>query len=81
MSVALWLDADEASRTLWHELSHCAQSDRGVVGGTKALSPEAAWNDPREVEARAAEAHHDSHWPLVRPLVGAGEIAPHEFGI
>lgn len=64
-------DAERASRTLWHELSHAAQHDRGVKGGTLALRKsaghEAYMNDPREVEAREAEAWHHS-MPLTRPL-------------
>lgn len=58
--------AAAASRTLWHELSHAAQSDRGVEGGTAALSGAAYTNDPREREARAAERNHDERFALVK---------------
>lgn len=66
--VAYWLPADAASRTLWHELSHAAQSDRGIPSGTRTLKGDAYTNDPREVEAREAEQHHDTLYPLARPL-------------
>lgn len=70
--VAYWLPPNDASRTLWHELSHAAQSDRGIPSGTaqlrRELGDDAYTNDPREVEAREAEQLHDTLFPLARPL-------------
>lgn len=56
---------EEASRTLWHELSHAAQSDRGVKGGTSQLRGREYDEDPREIEARAAERNHELVGALV----------------
>lgn len=67
--VATWTNADEASRTLWHELSHAAQSDRGVTGGTTRLRGDAYTYDPREIEARAAEVNHE-RLALAYPVEG-----------
>lgn len=70
--VAYWLPAGAASRTAWHELSHAAQSDRGIPSGTaqlrRELGDDAYTADPREVEAREAEQLHDTMFPLARPL-------------
>lgn len=65
VTCAVWATPEGASRTLWHELSHAAQSDRGVPGGTSRLRGREYDEDPREVEARAAEAYHDSVGSLV----------------
>ena len=63
ISVPRWQTPEEASRVVWHELSHAAQHDRGVKGGTKAVARAYGWGaymaDPREVEARDAEANHE----------------------
>lgn len=63
------LSAEQASRTLWHELAHAAQRERGSTGGTRHLArrDRAAYeSDWREVDARAHEANHD-RLPLTRP--------------
>lgn len=67
VTVAHWHTPAGASRTIWHELSHAAQSDRGVKGGTTRLRGREYDMDPREVEARAAEANHDAIGALVTP--------------
>lgn len=66
ITVAHWHTPEGASRTIWHELSHAAQADRGVPGGTSQLRGRAYDMDPREVEARAAESNHDSVGSLTR---------------
>lgn len=61
-------DADEASRTLWHELTHAAQRDRGEhmdSGEVLRRRGFAAYRaHPHEVEARASEAQA-ARLPLV----------------
>lgn len=66
ITVAHWHTPEQASRTIWHELSHAAQSDRGVRGGTARLRGLAYEQDAREVEARAAEENHALVGSLVR---------------
>lgn len=60
--------ASEASRTLWHELTHAAQWERGERESTQAVFRDqgsAAYADhPKEVEARANEQRADD-CPLV----------------
>lgn len=73
--------AGEASRTLWHELAHCAQAERlGVdefdrqydAHGRKGA---AYWSNPFEVEARAYEARAAD-----RPLVAWVEHDAYDRG-
>lgn len=59
--------AAETGRTLWHELCHAHQQERGTRDprGTTRLRGAAYRQHPNEIEARQWEARHDTH-PLVR---------------
>lgn len=71
VTVANWHTPEGASRTIWHELSHAAQSDRGVEGGTSQLRGREYDDDPREREARACERNHEAVGSLVIARVWA----------
>lgn len=58
--------AQDATRILWHELTHAAQQTRGErTDGTRSYSGAAYREHPREIEARESEARF-GHIPLVR---------------
>lgn len=61
VGVQAHVSPERASRTLWHELAHCAQYDHGQRPNTMAVfraqGRDAYMNHPAEVEARAAEAN------------------------
>lgn len=57
------LSAEDASRILWHELTHAAQWDRGERHSTREVlrdeGRDAYMTHPAEIEARANEREHD----------------------
>lgn len=53
--------AEDASRILWHELTHAAQTERGELVDTRGPG---YWEHPLEVEARGNEWRADA-CPLV----------------
>lgn len=70
--IARWASANRASEILWHELTHCAQRDRGEdmsqafsLTARSRLSREQYDADPRENEAHCNEVHAE-FYPLVR---------------
>lgn len=58
------LSLADASRVLWHELTHAAQTERGETVSTAHLRGVAYYAHPLEVEARANEPLALAH-PLV----------------
>lgn len=71
--LARWLSPAEASRTLWHELTHCAQTERGdelftnISSSARARMAEAAYRAlPGEREAMRNERLGD-RYRLVSP--------------
>lgn len=80
ITVKRWLSAEQASRTLWHELAHAMQAERAACAAN-AITPAdilRSWRDcsergrgisyenkPHEIEAREYEAYHDEI-PLVK---------------
>lgn len=78
-----WRSAEEASRTLWHELTHAMQAERALAKLTAPYTAHEAlqaWGScadlgkgvkydrkPVEVEAREYESFHDEH-PLTKEL-------------
>lgn len=84
ITVKRWLSAEQASRTLWHELTHAAQVERVAAraGATAPREVATAWRaspergkgtsylrKPSEVEAREHEALHDT-LPLTKEVRG-----------
>jgi hypothetical protein len=64
ITVAARLHPADASRTIWHELTHASQFECDVAGYNAKYKQYAYTSNPYELEAKANERYHDTKFSL-----------------